>query len=399
MDVVKQATGKCNPGQIPVIALDQPLFALAKYVQWTWPDSYGEASYITMFGGLHIEMGLWRMIGHLLQESGWTAVLSEAGIASTGTADSFLVSSHLTRTRHAHQISVLSLAKLQKDAHVSGMGSSEKPFQEWINYMCDISPTFKFWDMIIQLQTLILIFVRSHRERNFQLYVDVLEELVPWFFVTDQQNYARWIPVHIRDMRSLPENIKEQLHQFWVFSKSGKRFSAMPLDQAHEQNNAKVKDTGGAVGLTENPAALKRWAVAGPEQARILEEFESSYLTKTCGDYHNHEEGQSTQETFKSQVNKLTKIILSKGNPFLETSPELMTLDSHIVLEKPIVQTLYSMECVGKEQHASYVKEVLVDRTASIHQTIKRNKLILFKKSQSKRKVRTKQQMEEIKND
>ena len=29
--------------------------------------------------------------------------------------------------------------------------------------------------------------------------------------------------------------------------------SCMPLDQAHEQNNKLVKDSGGNVGLSENP--------------------------------------------------------------------------------------------------------------------------------------------------
>ena len=33
-------------------------------------------------------------------------------------------------------------------------------------------------------------------------------------------------------------------------------FSAMALDQAHEQINACVKGDGGVVGLTENPSAL-----------------------------------------------------------------------------------------------------------------------------------------------
>ena len=39
---------------------------------------------------------------------------------------------------------------------------------------------------------------------------------------------------------------------------SSKRFSAIAIDQAHEQNHAIVKGDGGAVGLTENPSALRR---------------------------------------------------------------------------------------------------------------------------------------------
>ena len=84
MSVIQSITAKCNPGQIPAIAVDQPLFALAKYVQWNWPDSHGEERYVVMLGGLHIEMALWRMIGDLLEESGWPEALTEANVASPG---------------------------------------------------------------------------------------------------------------------------------------------------------------------------------------------------------------------------------------------------------------------------------------------------------------------------
>ena len=43
-------------------------------------------------------------------------------------------------------------------------------------------------------------------------------------------------------------------------------FSTMAIDQAHEQNNAVIKGDGGAIGLTEDQTALRRWAVAGPEK-------------------------------------------------------------------------------------------------------------------------------------
>ena len=44
-----------NPGQTPVVASDQPLYSLAKQIQWQWPE-YGEDKVVMMFGGLHIEM-------------------------------------------------------------------------------------------------------------------------------------------------------------------------------------------------------------------------------------------------------------------------------------------------------------------------------------------------------
>ena len=45
-----------NPGQVPDSTFDQPLFALAKLVQWKWSTCYGGSVHVVMLGGLHIEM-------------------------------------------------------------------------------------------------------------------------------------------------------------------------------------------------------------------------------------------------------------------------------------------------------------------------------------------------------
>ena len=39
MDIQQLITQYLSPGQIPVMAFNQPLFALAKFVQWYWPDT------------------------------------------------------------------------------------------------------------------------------------------------------------------------------------------------------------------------------------------------------------------------------------------------------------------------------------------------------------------------
>ena len=58
MTIVQAAVQHLNPGQIPVIAADQPLYALAKQIQWTSPATLGEDHFVVMFGGLHIEMAI-----------------------------------------------------------------------------------------------------------------------------------------------------------------------------------------------------------------------------------------------------------------------------------------------------------------------------------------------------
>ena len=104
MDVVKNAVEHVNPGQTPVVTLDQPLFALAKQIQWKWPEKYGEDKMVVMFGGLHIVMAALKMLGDWLRGSCCVQALVQAEIATAGTADSFLRAAHGTRTRRAHQI-------------------------------------------------------------------------------------------------------------------------------------------------------------------------------------------------------------------------------------------------------------------------------------------------------
>ena len=82
MNVIKQATEYLNLGQVPIIALDQPLCALAKQIQWDNSTVYGEDHFVIMFGGLHIEMEAFKAAGTWLEDSGWTNILVQANVAS-----------------------------------------------------------------------------------------------------------------------------------------------------------------------------------------------------------------------------------------------------------------------------------------------------------------------------
>ena len=82
LDVIQSAVAHLNPGQIPVVAFDQPLYAIAKQIQWQWSNSHGEKHYVIMFGSLHVEMTALKAIGKWLEDSGWTSALIQSGVAS-----------------------------------------------------------------------------------------------------------------------------------------------------------------------------------------------------------------------------------------------------------------------------------------------------------------------------
>lgn len=153
MDIVMAAVQHLNPGQTPVLTADQPLYALVKKIQWTWPVKYGEDHFVAMLGGLHIEMATLKLLGDWLEDSGWTNALVQADIASSGTANSFVNASHVTKTRHAHQETAASLYTLLQQAYSEDVMSSDTdivqpdnlPFEEWCMQRAEASVHFDYW--------------------------------------------------------------------------------------------------------------------------------------------------------------------------------------------------------------------------------------------------------------
>ena len=216
-----------------------------------------------MFGELHIEMAA---LGTLLEDSGWNSAIVEAGLASSGTAESFLTASSVTKTRQAHQITACTLYKLIRGAYEDycSEDSSTLTFEEWRNKRLHesfgISCTTVLASCAGYGANHIYILIHSFREGNFTLYHEALSGLIPYFFVNKNVNYARWLPVCLKDMMSLEQQHPEVAREFhkgnFVVHRSRREFSAIANDQAHEQNNTVIKGDGEAVGSTEDPGAL-----------------------------------------------------------------------------------------------------------------------------------------------
>ena len=180
------------------------------------------------------------------------------------------------------------------------------------------SPMFHYWKMIFDLKVLILMFIRSERQRDFTLYVQVLNSIMKYIFAFNNYSYARWLTIHVDDLMKLelvcPNVYKEFCSGNFVVRKTITSFSVIALDQAHEQNNAIMKGVGGAVGLfsKDMDSALRRWEVAGPEVCRLLEEYERLYnITSNENKGKHHEDYTEFQKTFikalKNYLSALTK--------------------------------------------------------------------------------------------
>ena len=183
------------------------------------------------------------------------------------------------------------------------------------------------------MELVIFLLIWSFREANFSLYCEVLSELIPYFFANNNTNYARWLSIHLRDMLSLDKKHPELAQEFrrgnFVDTKTRRNFSALALDQAHEQPNAIITADGGAIGLTENPSALRRWMVAGPEVSHLVSLYETEVQTKEAQEQTvHHEQTLQAQKTFLERVKKLSNFLQDLGNPFEEESRDLYSIDT-----------------------------------------------------------------------
>ena len=58
MTVVIKIVQYFNPGQTHVLIFYQALFVLAKQIQWSCPNNFGEDKMVLVLGGLHTEMAV-----------------------------------------------------------------------------------------------------------------------------------------------------------------------------------------------------------------------------------------------------------------------------------------------------------------------------------------------------
>ena len=100
----------------------------------------------------------------------------------------------------------------------------------------------------MNLELLLLQFLKAHREGNFSFYIESLSKILPWMFALDHIYYSRWLTIHLKNLNDLPDVCPSAYNAFsdgqFVTQKSTHKFSKILHDQSHEQQNAVVKGEG-----------------------------------------------------------------------------------------------------------------------------------------------------------
>ena len=236
---------------------------------------------------------------------------------------------------YAHQVTAFSLSILRKHAYTRYTDVCEENgdelllFKTWCIQQSSKVPQFKYWQTVYDMEMLLLRFVRSIRTEDLFLYEKSLDEIADWVSILDHYNYARWLPVHVRDMMNVrvkhPALYRQFADGFFTIAKTQNPFAMIGFDQTHEQQNKELKVHGGTLNLSDE-CVFTKWAVAGPEIARVITEFEAGMYTRKNAVLKHHDHSPSVQQRFFAHTKALVIAFQEAGNPFDADSHEVVII-------------------------------------------------------------------------
>ena len=176
-------TKTLNPEQgTAVDCSDQPIYALSKINQWLFPK-FSLPKYLPLFGGLHIEKTLLVAHGKLIAGSGLEELLGDMEMDTTGLKTASLDVNHIHKGNYAIQLSSVAIYTCLKTAHERS--KSEISLFEWASNISKENLMFKYWFVILNLQIDYLVYIKSLREGNFLLFVNILKSLDGFLSLTN----------------------------------------------------------------------------------------------------------------------------------------------------------------------------------------------------------------------
>ena len=103
--------------------------------------------------------------------------------------------------------------------------------------------------------------------------------------------------------------------------------------------------------------------------------------------------------TFPDQIKNVTEVIEVLDNLFADTSRDLYTLDSKLIMPDSVVHTIRTAEDTGKAHHQTFVAERLNSNIAAFNDTVHKNNLPLLTSKSGKKPTKPTFKIYNLQND
>ena len=156
------------------------------------------------------------------------------------------------------------MEKLLRNVVLSDKINSYESLFGMLNDIADKRKTSKLWiDCFIKIVLLIMEYIRSEKEGDWPSHLWCLKKMLPYSYAAPHVHYARYVLLHLRDMKSLPSNVLDKFLKrehvmrhipgLWNGIWSDMFIKSTFMRYGHGKR--------GIIGITLKPETMKVWAL------------------------------------------------------------------------------------------------------------------------------------------
>lgn len=386
-------------------------------------------------GAFHVMMAYFKAVGKFIDDCGLTHMMVESKLLASGSVNGFISGKHYNRCKRLHPLISLGLQLLHIEFFIqkNGLNISEqtknfliklqseklsndaftdREFVELIEKYRQFKKdtligthgkTAQFYMMYIEFINYYMMFTRSIRVGDFDLYKFIMPKLSNLFFIFNQVNYARWLLKYHEDLllieKKHPRLAEEFKRGMFGIRRTSNSFSRIPIDLTLEQtvNADAAKRLTGVTHFTNSISARQQWAKSHGLRSYIISHvFEYSGLKKIQDATSRLEKYQIVKdsESVLAFVNKLKNNLNPFDNEKLDKD-QLYNIKSGRTAPDSVAEFLQNVEKKGQELREKFIIECSQD-DRRFESTIKQNKIMNFTSCNAKKKIIVNNKVQEV---
>ena len=245
--------------------------------------------------------------------------------------------------------------------------------------------TFNFWLEYCDMVDLLLNFLASERDSNWELHLESFKKMLSYDRAFDHYKYFVWGTIYIVDMLQLPEKHPE-LHQHFMNgchtvsrSKKESKFNSVSTDLALEQSlNKDSKTKGGIIGFTQNTDAVEKWTLTSHLRAAVYNNFKNLFENQ-----ESTQEKELSPATILASEKAVLRVIevikedFSMPFKISQNKQPLKNIATGAVVKEEFRDDILNSNIIGQDSAISFMRERLEDNS-SFWSPIKKLKLKTF---------------------
>ncbi|XP_044004211.1 uncharacterized protein LOC122849544 [Aphidius gifuensis] len=291
------------------VTFDQPLYIKARNIKEGMRD-HGMDNVVVLLGMFHLIMSYMGTIGYLMEGSGLADMF---GVVYGEKAVEKLLTGHIfDRAMRAHTLAFIALGKIICATAVENNGDIRDPiinfFKDWetdppllgdckvdmniqrsrkmfldqLEIFKTNGPTAQLWAQYFESLVILFQFYESSRLGNWDLFLQSIQQMLPFFHAANHFHYAKCAQIFLQDMENLKNSMDPvEYHQFtnesmFTIRRSDKAFAGIWADMTIEQTLNRFFGTDLVHGRGVTDGVVARYLNSMPssyEVMNVLEEY------------------------------------------------------------------------------------------------------------------------------